>query len=52
MIIIDFPTTGGSKIKDHVKKEISNLLHENIDVHSGRLIAEFTGDGVKFISML
>ena len=32
--------------------EIRNILHENIDVHSRRLIAEFPGDGVKYISKL
>ena len=30
--------------------EIRNILHENIDVHSRRLIGEFPGDGVKCIS--
>ena len=31
-------------------KAIRNLLQANIDFHSGKLIAEFPGDGVKFIS--
>ena len=29
-----------------------NLLHGNIDVHSGRSISELPGYGVKFISKL
>ena len=29
-----------------------NILHTNIDFHSRRSIAEFPGDGVKFISKL
>ena len=29
-----------------------NLLHAHIDVHRANLIAEFPGDGVKFISKL
>ena len=43
---------GGEYIKYYVKKEIMNLLHENIDVHSRRLIYELTEDGVKYISKL
>ena len=31
------------------KKSIRNLLHDNIDVHSRRLIAEFPKDGIKSI---
>ena len=33
-------------------KAIGNILHSNIDVHSRRLIAEFPGYGVKFISKI
>ena len=29
-----------------------NILYANIDVHSRRFIAEFPGDGVKYISKL
>ena len=29
-----------------------NIIHANIDVHGRSLIAEFPGDGVKFISKL
>ena len=38
--------------KDYVKKDISNILHANIDVHSRRFIAEFPGYGVKCISKI
>ena len=50
-VLIDDPKIGGEDIKDF-KKSIRNLLHANIDVHSRRLIDEFPGDGVKFISKL
>ena len=39
-------------MKYYVKKEIRNLLHANIDVHSRRLIAEFPVYIVKCISKL
>ena len=29
-----------------------SILHFNIDVHSGRLIAEFPGDGIKCIEKI
>ena len=51
-VFLDYPTKGGEDIKYFVKKAIRNLLHENIDVHSRKLVAEFRGDGVKFISKL
>ena len=34
------------------KNAIRNLLHANIDVHSRRLIAEFSKDGIKCIEKL
>ena len=52
MLLVDYPTTGGGDIKEHVNKAIRNLLHANIDVHSIRLISEFPVDGVKCISKL
>ena len=48
----DYPTIGGGYIKDYFRKAIRNILHENIDVLSRRLISEFPIDGVKFISKL
>ena len=39
-------------MEDHVKEAISNLLHKNIDVRSGSIIAKFPGYRVKFISNL
>ena len=51
-VLLDYPKIGGGDIKYYVNKEIRNLLHTNIDVHSRRLIAEFPVDGVKFISNL
>ena len=52
MVLVYYPKIGGEDIKDHVKKEIRNLIHANTDFNSIRLIAEFSGDGVKFISKL
>ena len=40
------PKLGGEDIKYYVKEAIRNILHANIDLHSGGLIAEFSGDGV------
>ena len=36
----------------HAKKSIRNILHANIYVHSRRLIAEFSRDGIKCIEKL
>ena len=51
-VLLDYPKIRGEDIKYFVKMEIRNILHENIDVHSRRLIAELLGDGVKCISNL
>ena len=48
--LVDYPAIVGVDIKYHVKKTIKNLPHENIDVHSRRLIAELPGYRVKYIS--
>ena len=51
-LLLDYPTILGEDIKDSVKKAIMNLLHENVDVNSRSLIAEFPVYGVKCISKL
>ena len=52
-VILDYPKIGGGDfIGDYAKKDIRNLLHANIDVHSRRLIAEFPKDGIKCIEKL
>ena len=51
-LLLYYPTTGGEDIKHYVKREIRNILHEHIYVHSRRLIDEFPGDGVKCISKI
>ena len=51
-VLIDYPKIGRDDIEDYAKKAIRNLLHENIDVHSRRLIAEFPMDGIKCIQKL
>ena len=51
-IIIDYPKIGGDDIEDYLKKDIRNILHTNIDVHSRRLIAEFPKNGIKCIEQL
>ena len=43
---------GGEDIKYFAKKAIRNFLHENIDVHSRRLMAKFPVDGIKCIEKL
>ena len=41
-VLLDYPKIGGDDvIEDYAKKAIRNLLHDNIDVHSRRLISEF-----------
>ena len=52
-VLLDYQKIGGDDIiEDYAKKAIRNLLHENIDVHSRRLIAEFSKDGIKCIEKL
>ena len=51
-IRIDYKNIGGEDIKYHAKKAIRNLLHENIDVYSRRLVAGFPGDGVKYMTKI
>ena len=51
-LLLDDPKIGGGGIIDFVKKAIRNLLYANIDVHSRRLFAEFSGDGLKYIVKL
>ena len=52
-VLLDYPKIGGDDvIQDYAKKAIRNLLHENIDEHSRRFIAEFPKDGIKCIEKL
>ena len=51
-VVLDYTTIGGENIKYYVRNEKINLLRANIDVHSRRLVSEFPGDGVKFISRI
>ena len=48
---IDYPKIVGDHIKD-LEKSIRNILHANIDVHSRKVVSEFSGDGVKCIATL
>ena len=52
-VLLDYPKIGGDDIiEKFAEKDIRNLLHANIDVHSRRLIAEFPRDGIKCIDKL
>ena len=52
-VLLDYPKIGGDDIiEDYAKKDIRNLLHANIDVHSRILISEFPTDGIKCIEKL
>ena len=52
-VFLYYPKIGGDDlIEDYVKKDIRNLLHDNIDVHSRILISEFPKDGIKCIEKL
>ena len=43
---------GDGVIEYYVKKDIRNLLHANIDVHSRRLIDELPKYGIKYLEKL
>ena len=52
-VLLHYPKIGGDDIiEDYAKKSIRNILHENIDSHSRRLISEFPKDGIKCIEKL
>ena len=52
-VLLDYPKIGGDDIiEDYEKNSIRNILHENIDVHSRTLIAEFPKYGIKCIEKL
>ena len=48
-VLLDYPKIVGEDTEYYLKKEIRNILHDNIYLHSRRLIDEFPGDGVKCI---
>ena len=48
-VILYYPKILGDDIEDYAKKAIRNILHVNIDIHSGIFIAEFPKDGIKYI---
>ena len=51
--LLDYPKIGADDvIEDYTKKNIRNILHANINVHSRRLIAEYPKDGIKCIEKL
>ena len=52
-VILYYPKIGGNDvIGDYSKKDIRNLLHANIYVHSRILIADFPKYGIKCIEKL
>ena len=52
-VLLNYPKIGGDDfIEDYAEKAIRNLLHENIHVHSRKLISEFQKDGIKCIEKL
>ena len=51
-LLPDYPKIGGENIKEFAKKDIRNLLHANIDVHSKKIINELPGDRIKCIEKL
>ena len=51
--LLDYPKKGGDDIiEDYSKKDIRNILHTSIDVHSRILISEFPKYGIKCIEKL
>ena len=52
-VLLEYPKIGGHDIiEDYAKRVIGNLLHDNIHVHSRRLIAKFPKYGIKCIEEL
>ena len=51
-VVLDQPKIGEDDIESYAINVIGDLLHENIDVHSRRLIAEFPVDRIKRIKDL
>ena len=51
-VLRDYPKLEGGNIKVYAKMAIRNLIHANSCVHSRRLIAEFSEDGIKCIQKL
>ena len=51
-VLLDYPKIGEENIKDYAKNSIKNILSENINVHSRRLIYEFPVDRIKCIEKL
>ena len=50
--VLDYPKIGGDHIEDYAKKDIRNLLHQNIDAHIRRFIDGFPMNGIKCIEKL
>ena len=48
-VLLYYPRTEEDDTEGFAKKAIRNILHENIDVHSRRLIADFPMDGIKYM---
>ena len=48
-VLLNYPRIGGQDVEDYEKKDIRNILHTNIDVHSRGLIVKFPGDETKCI---
>ena len=51
-VLLDYPKIGGENTKYFSRKAIRNILHNNTNVYSRRLIVEFTGTEVKCIAKL
>ena len=48
-VLRDYPKIEGINVKDYAKFSIRNLFHANSCVHSRRLIAALTEDGIKYM---
>ena len=51
-VLLDYQKIGGGDIEDDAREAIRNPLHDNIAVHSRKLIAEFPKDGIKRIEKI
>ena len=50
MLLMDYPSIRGEQLPDYAKKTTWKILHAYIDAHNQKLIDEYLGDGVQYIS--
>ena len=49
---MEYNSIRGKYLRDYSNKYTWNILHSYVDSHSQRLIYEYTGDGLQYITRL